>query len=78
MNYILMANVVSDDVFGPGWTDYNKRVHYFAYDLTDKLAKGQNTIGAIIGDGWYAGYLAFTGKRNILRSISTPYYPTSG
>lgn len=58
------GKVVSDDVFGPGWTDYNKRVHYFAYDLTDKLAKGENTIGAIIGDGWYAGYLAFTGKRN--------------
>ena len=25
---------------------------------------GENALGAILGDGWYAGYLAFTGKRH--------------
>ncbi len=58
------GSAVADDVLSPGWTDYSKRVHYFAYDLTDKMKKGENVIGAIVGDGWYSGYLAFTGKRN--------------
>jgi alpha-L-rhamnosidase len=58
------GKVVSNDVFGPGWTDYSKRVHYFAYDLTKRINKGENVIGAIVGDGWYAGYLAFTGRRH--------------
>lgn len=60
----LNGKPVSNDVFGPGWTDYRKRVHYFAYDVTNLLQPGQNTIGALLGDGWYAAYLAFTGKRN--------------
>jgi len=52
------------DVLSPGWTDYHKRVHYFGYDATDQLRNGKNVIGAILGDGWYAGYLAFSGRRN--------------
>ena len=52
------------DVLSPGWTDYRKRVHYFGYDVTSQIRQGQNAIGAILGDGWYAGYLAFTGKRH--------------
>lgn len=52
------------DVLSPGWTDYTKRVHYFGYDVTSRLRRGENVLGAIVGDGWYAGYLAFTGKRN--------------
>jgi len=52
------------DVLSPGWTDYRKRVHYFGYDVTSKIRRGENVLGAILGDGWYAGYLAFTGKRN--------------
>ncbi|MBC8134508.1 MAG: family 78 glycoside hydrolase catalytic domain [Fibrella sp.] len=55
---------VSDDVLSPGWTDYRKRVHYLAYDVTKLVQPGQNALGAILGDGWYASYLAFTGKRD--------------
>lgn len=60
----LNGKPVDRDVLSPGWTDYHKRVHYFGYDVTRQLAPGQNTLGAILGDGWYAGYLAFTGKRH--------------
>ncbi len=52
------------DVLSPGWTDYHKRVHYLGYDVTKQLRQGENVLGAILGDGWYAGYLAFTGKRH--------------
>lgn len=55
---------VDTDALSPGWTDYSKRVHYFGYDVTGLLREGENAIGAMLGDGWYAGYLAFSGKRN--------------
>ncbi len=46
---------VGTDEFAPGWTDYNKRVQYLAYDVTSLLKPGANAAGAILGDGWYAG-----------------------
>jgi alpha-L-rhamnosidase len=60
----LNGKPLNADVLSPGWTDYRKRVHYFAYDVTGRLKSGENVLGAILGDGWYAGYLAFTGKRH--------------
>jgi len=48
---------VSEDLFNPGWTDYNKRIQYRVYDVTDLLKSGDNVIGAILGDGWYAGHV---------------------
>jgi alpha-L-rhamnosidase len=56
---------VGDDVLSPGWTDYNKRVHYRAYDVTGHVKQGANALGAILGDGWYAGYYSYQGKRNL-------------
>lgn len=60
----LNGKPVGNDVLSPGWSDYRKRVHYFGYDITRQLKKGENVVGAVLGDGWYAGYLAFTGKRH--------------
>jgi alpha-L-rhamnosidase len=48
---------IGEDYFTPGWTDYNKRVYYQSYEVTNLLATGSNAIGAILADGWYAGYL---------------------
>ena len=48
-----------DFVFAPGFTDYNKRVYYQTYDVTDLVKPGENVFGALLGDGWYAGYLGF-------------------
>jgi alpha-L-rhamnosidase len=53
---------VSDDYFNPGWTDYNRRVYYRAYDVTPQIHTGENAVGAILADGWYSGYVGF-GKR---------------
>ncbi|MEN8248853.1 MAG: family 78 glycoside hydrolase catalytic domain [Bacteroidota bacterium] len=49
---------VSDALFAPGWTSYNKRHQYQTYDITDHLKKGANAIGATVADGWYRGHLA--------------------
>jgi len=54
---------VGEDYFTPGWTDYSKRVYYQTYDVADLLRKGSNAVGAIIADGWYAGYIGFGQKR---------------
>ena len=56
---------VGRDVLQPGWTEFRKRVHYQTYDVTPLLLKGDNTIGAILGDGWYASDLAHLARRNV-------------
>lgn len=50
---------VGDAYFAPGWTDYRKRIYYNTYDLTPFLSAGKNAIGAMVADGWYAGYLGY-------------------
>ena len=42
---------VSDDYFNPGWTDYNKRVYYRAYDVTHQIVPLINSLEAILADG---------------------------
>ncbi len=54
---------VGEDYFTPGWTDYPTRVYYQTYEVTDLIKKGSNAMGAILADGWYAGYLGFGKKR---------------
>ena len=54
---------VGRDHMTPGWTDYSVRVPYQTYDVTRQLKPGDNALGAILADGWFAGSLAFTGKR---------------
>jgi alpha-L-rhamnosidase len=55
----LNGQVVGDDVLTPGWTDYDIRAQYQVYDVTDQLRPGENVLGAILGDGWYAGYVGW-------------------
>jgi alpha-L-rhamnosidase len=55
----LNGTVVGADVFTPGWTDYDVRVQYQVYDVTAQLQQGENVLGAILGDGWYAGYVGW-------------------
>jgi alpha-L-rhamnosidase len=48
---------VGKDFMVPGFTPYQKRIETLTYDVTDMLHEGENIIGAIIGEGWYAGPL---------------------
>jgi alpha-L-rhamnosidase len=54
---------VSDDVFPPEWTDYDKRIHYRTYDVTSLVRKGRNAVTAVVGDGWYAGFVGWQQSR---------------
>lgn len=53
----LNGHKVGKDLLTPGWTDYNKRVYYKTYDISENINIGLNTIGSILGDGWYSGYV---------------------
>jgi alpha-L-rhamnosidase len=46
---------IGNHLLAPEWTDYAKRVQYQAYDVSTLVHEGDNCIGAILGDGWYAG-----------------------
>jgi len=52
---------VNDHQLDPGFTDYNKRVMVQTTDVTSLLKPGANAIGALIGDGWFAGRLGWDG-----------------
>ena len=54
---------VGDAVLSPGWTDYRARIEYATHDVTELLRKGTNVLGAILGDGWYAGMVGFDARR---------------
>jgi alpha-L-rhamnosidase len=56
---------VGDDYLTPGWTSYNKRLQYQVYDVTNLLQTGKNAIGAMLGNGWYRGFLAWNDHRDI-------------
>ena len=43
----------------PGWTEYKKRLQYQVYDVTAMLQQGDNVIGAMLGDGWFRGTVAY-------------------
>jgi alpha-L-rhamnosidase len=53
-----------DALLTPGFTSYNKRLQYQAYDVSALIRPGKNVIGAILGSGWYRGYLAWAGNHN--------------
>lgn len=60
----LNGKQIGEDVFTPGWTDYRQRVQYQVYEVTDLITAGDNTLGAILGDGWYCGKLAWQERQN--------------
>jgi alpha-L-rhamnosidase len=59
----LNGEKVGDDLFTPGWTSYKNRIQYQTYDVTSMLNSG-NTLGVILGDGWYRGNIGFRNQNN--------------
>lgn len=54
---------IGKDMFAPEWTDYTKRIQYRTYDVTSQVKPGENTLGVILGDGWYSGYIGWRKER---------------
>ncbi|HVN80661.1 MAG TPA: family 78 glycoside hydrolase catalytic domain, partial [Terriglobia bacterium] len=55
---------VGDEYFTPGWTAYDFRYQYQTYDVSSSLKQGENCLGALLGDGWFRGYMVGDGNRN--------------
>jgi alpha-L-rhamnosidase len=55
---------VGDAYFTPGYTSYLRCLQYQTYDITALLREDENTIGVILGDGWYRGMLGAFAQRN--------------
>ena len=65
--------VAPGTMLSPGWTDFHKRVLYQTYDVTSLLQHGDNTIGVVLGGGWYSSPMTWAGYRdypgpNLLRA----------
>ncbi len=61
--FYLNGQKVGNDLFTPGWTSYNKRIQYQTYDVTS-LLQSKNSMGAILGDGWYRGNIGWQNQHN--------------
>ena len=61
--FSLNGSRVGDHQLAPGWTDYAKRIQYQTFDVIDQLVAGDNTIGAMLGDGWYSGSVGWFGDK---------------
>ena len=57
---------VGDDALSPGYTTYPKRVESLTYDVTHLIREGENAIGALLGEGWYAGNLLLRKRKDLL------------
>ena len=53
-----------DFVMAPGYTDYRRRVQYQTYDVTERVAQGENELTVQLADGWYRGSVGAWGRKN--------------
>ena len=56
---------VGDAYLTPGWTAYNKRLQYQAFDVTNLIQSGKNAIAVALGSGWYRGIIGFDNNKNV-------------
>ena len=48
---------VGADELAPGWTEYRDRITYQSWDIAPLLRPGRNSVAALLGDGWYVGFI---------------------
>ena len=61
---VLNGKKVGDEFLMPGWSDFRQRAQVMSADVTGMLQAGENTLGAVLGDGWYTGTLLWKNDRN--------------
>ncbi|EGX58140.1 secreted protein [Streptomyces zinciresistens K42] len=68
----LNGRPVGDAVLEPANTDYRDRVQYAAYDVTDRLRDGANTLGVALGNGMSNVISTADRYRKLYGNISDP------
>ncbi|MFG1920593.1 family 78 glycoside hydrolase catalytic domain [Cryptosporangium sp. NPDC048952] len=65
---------VGTQELAPGWTEYRTRLLYQTYDVTDALIEGENVLGAVLVDGWYAGFIGFDSRHQAQHYGDAPQF----
>jgi alpha-L-rhamnosidase len=65
---------VGDDELAPGWTDYRSRITYQSHDVTALIRPGQNVLSALVGDGWWSGFLGFDARHQAQQYGAAPEF----
>ncbi|MGN6221176.1 MAG: family 78 glycoside hydrolase catalytic domain, partial [Microbacterium sp.] len=53
---------VSDELFAPGVESYDIHLSFQTYDVTDHVVAGDNVLGVVLSDGWFAGRVGILGS----------------
>lgn len=54
------GKAVTERLLNPGNTQYDKRLNYQTYDITDKIMAGDNAVGVTLSSGWWSDAQTFT------------------
>ncbi len=52
-------------MLAPGSYNYDKKLAYQTYDVTELVREGRNEVLVILGDGWYRSVSGVDGDRNL-------------
>ena len=63
---------LGEDVLSPVTCQPEKRISSLSFDLAGRLRKGQNTIGILLGNGWYNAFTKCSWKFDTAEWISAP------
>lgn len=47
---------LSENLFEPGESEFNRRVYYVTYDILPFLQEGENAVGVVLGNGQYVNF----------------------
>ena len=61
---------VGDHFLAPGWTLYQKKSFYNTFDVTNYLYEQENTLGAVVGPGFY--YISRERYRKLVEAYGYP------
>lgn len=72
---------ITDRVLTPGVTQYDKRINYQTYDISEYVVRGNNGIGVVVSSGWWcdaqtyflSNYNLFGDKEALLCKIRVVY-----
>ncbi|BBE16081.1 alfa-L-rhamnosidase [Aquipluma nitroreducens] len=49
----LNGKKIGNQITPPAWTDYDKSANYLTFDVANLLQTGDNTLGVMLGNGWF-------------------------
>lgn len=61
---------VGDHVLDPAPSNYDKQAYYVAYDVTGNLSSGKNTLGIILGNGFYGQNISWKNNPEADKNLS--------